>query len=112
MKRTECEECGGRIVKKKVDYLFLGENLGKFQVEVCSKCGEKVFDEDVAKKISTIAKKKGLYGLAVKSKVNQLGNSIAVTIASRIAKFTNLKKGEEVRVYPESKHRLIIETSS
>jgi len=111
MKRIKCEECGGRIVKKKVDYLFLGENLGKFEAEVCSKCGEKVFDEDVSKKISMIAKKKGLWDLASKAKVNQVGNSIAVTIASKIAKFTNLKKGEEVRVYPENRHRLIVEIS-
>lgn len=111
MKRTKCEECGGKIVKKKVDYIFLGENLGKFEAEVCSKCEEKVFDEDVSKKISTIAKKRGLWGLASKAKVNQVGNSIAVTIASKIAKFTNLKKGEEVRVYPENRHRLIVEIS-
>ncbi len=59
-----------------------------------------------------IAKKRGLWGLASKAKVNQVGNSIAVTIASKIAKFTNLKKGEEVRVYPENRHRLIVEISS
>lgn len=111
MKRTKCEECGGKIVKKKVDYIFLGENLGKFEAEICCKCGEQVFDEDVTKKISIIAKKKGLYGLAAKSKINQVGNSVAVTIASKIAKFANLKKGEEVRVYPENRHRLIVEIS-
>ncbi len=111
MKRIKCEECGGKIVKKKKDYISLGENLGKFEAEVCSKCGEQVFDEDVTKRISMIAKKKGLYGLAAKSKINQVGNSIAVTIASKIAKFANLKKDEEVRVYLENKHRLIVETS-
>jgi len=112
MKRKLCEECGGRIVKKKVPYIFLGEDLGSFEAEVCQKCGEQVFDEKITKKITEIAKKKGLYGLVAKAKINQIGNSIGLTINKKLAKFVNLKKGEEVRVYPEDKHRLIIETSS
>ena len=35
MERTKCEECGGKLEKKKIDYLYLGENLGKFDAEVC-----------------------------------------------------------------------------
>lgn len=62
MERKICEECEGKIVKKKVNYLFLGENLGQFPAEVCSKCNEEVFDENITKKISEIAKEKGLFG--------------------------------------------------
>ncbi len=98
-------------MKKKVDYIFLGENLGKFEAKVCSKCGEQVFDEDVAKKISMIAKNKGLSGLAAKSRVNKVGNNIAVTIAGKMVRFANLVKGEEARVYPENKHWLVVEKS-
>ena len=109
LERIKCEECGGKVEKKKVDYLYLGENLGKFGAEVCEECGEVVFDEDITKKISEIAKKKGLYGLASKAKISQVGNSIVITINKKLAKFANLKKGEEVTLYPESKDRIIIE---
>jgi len=58
MERITCEECGGKIAHKKIDYIFLGENLGKFPAEVCTKCGEEVFDECSTNKISKIAKKR------------------------------------------------------
>ena len=51
MNRTICEECGGRILKKKIDYYYVGEYIGKFDAEVCNKCGEEVFEEEVADKI-------------------------------------------------------------
>lgn len=47
MKRNKCEECNGNIIRKKVGYIYLGENLGKFDAEVCEKYREIVFDEDV-----------------------------------------------------------------
>ena len=109
MEKNMCEECKGKIVKKNVDYFFLGENLGKFPAEVCEKCGEKIFEEEITKKISGIAKQKGLWGLNEKAKVNQIGGSVGITINKRIADFLNLKKGEEVIMYPENKRRLIIQ---
>lgn len=111
MENKRCEECGGNVTRKKIDYIYMGENLGKFAAEICAKCNEQIFDEETFQKIETLAKSKGLWGLAAKSKVSQIGNSIAVTINKKIAGFVNLKKGEEVRVYPESKNRIIIETS-
>lgn len=110
MKRKICEECGGKIIHKIVDYILLGENLGKFPAEVCTKCGEQVFDEGVSEKIDIIAKQKGLWGLQAKTKVGKIGNSFNVLINSKIAKFLELKKGEEVVVYPESKNKLVIST--
>ncbi|MBI3051969.1 AbrB/MazE/SpoVT family DNA-binding domain-containing protein [Candidatus Woesearchaeota archaeon] len=111
MENKACEECGGKVIRKKLEYIYLGENLGKFDADVCTKCNEQVFDEETFQRIEALAKNKGLWGLAAKSKVSQIGNSVAVTINKKIAGFVNLKKGEEVRVYPESKNRIIIETS-
>src|SRR3989344_8441887 len=107
MERTACEECGGRITNKEIDYVFLGENLGKFPAEVCNSCGEQVFDEEVTKKISQLAKKKKLWGLNARATVNKFGGRVGITIAKNIAKFLDLKKGEEVVLYPESKKRLV-----
>lgn len=109
MERTICEECGEKITRKEIDYVFLGENLGKFPAEICTGCKEEVFDEDVTKKISLIAKKKKLWGLNARATINQVGGSVGITIAKNIARFLNLKKGEEVVLYPENKKRLVIE---
>ena len=108
MKRKICEECGGKIIHKLVDYVLLGENLGKFPADVCTKCGEQVFDEEVSGKIDIIAKQKGLWGLQAKTRIGKIGNSFNVLINSKIAKFLELKKGEEVVVYPENKKKLVI----
>ena len=108
MKRKICEECGGNIIHKKVDYILLGQNLGKFPAEVCTKCGEQVFDEEVSEKIDVIAKQKGLWGLQAKTRVGKIGNSFNILINSKIARFLELKKGEEVVIYPESKDKLVI----
>ena len=69
MKRIKCEECGGKIVKRIVNYDYLGEYIGKFEAEVCSRCGETVFDEGVSKKIENKVKELGLYGLGTTTRV-------------------------------------------
>ena len=109
MERKICEECKGKIIKKKVEFKLYGETLGKFPAEVCLKCGEKVFDEETSDKIDEIAKKKGLWGLDAHTKVNRVGTSMAITINKKIADFVNLKKGEEILIHPENKRRIIIE---
>lgn len=109
MERLRCEECGGKITKKKIDYCFLGEFIGKFDADVCANCGEQVFTEETGDKINKIIKQKGLWGLGAKSKVNQIGTSVGVTINKKIAEFMKLKKGENVVIYPENKKRLIID---
>ena len=54
MERKICEECGGKIIKKKVDHYYLEEFIGNFPAEVCQKCGEVVFDEDVSRTMTRI----------------------------------------------------------
>jgi len=109
MIRTKCEECGGKITKKIVNYNYLGENIGRFQAEVCAKCGEIVFDEEVSDKIEKIVKEKGLYGLGATTKVGIAGSSLVIRITKKLADFLGLKKGEEVHIHPESRGRVIIE---
>ena len=109
MERKICEVCGGKIEKKLVDYILLGINLGKFEAQVCTKCQENVFDEEVFDKIEKRAKELEIWGLQAKVKVNQVGNSVAVTITKPISKFLKLKKGKDVIIYPQDSHRLIVE---
>src|SRR3989344_8299548 len=107
--RTKCEECCGAIVKKDVEFSLYEESLGKFPAQVCTKCGEKVFDEQTSDKIDEIAKQKGLWGLEAKAKVTRVGSSIAVVINKRLAEFLLVKQGREVLVHPLDKKRLVVE---
>ena len=101
-----CEK--GNLTGKKIDYSLYGKNLGKFNAEVCDKCGETFFDEVVSKKMTQIAKKKGLWGLQTKTKVGQAGSTLDIRLPKKIINFLNLKKGEEVDIYPEDRNKLVI----
>jgi len=96
-------------MKKKVDYSLFGVSLGKFPAEVCAKCGETCFDEETSRKMTKIAKEKGLWNLETKTKVGKVGDALDVRFNKRLIEFLNLKKGEEVTIYPESKNKVIIE---
>ncbi len=62
MKGNRCD-CGGEVTNKKVNFDLYGINLGKFEAEICKKCGEELFSEEVSKEIDKSAKKRGLWGL-------------------------------------------------
>ena len=106
--KNTCWECGGEITTKKIDYILLGQNLGKFKAEVCKKCGEEVFSEEIAKEIDKVAKEKGLWGLEAKTKIGKVGNSFDIKINKKIADFLKLERGKEVILYPESKNKIVV----
>ena len=108
-KNKKCPLCSGVMVEKEVDFSLYGEHLGKFKADVCSKCGEEFFSEESSNKIDEIARKKGLYGLEATTTISEVGNNMAVRINKKLTEFLNIKKGEEVRVYPENKNRLIVD---
>ena len=109
MARNKCEECGGKVARKEVEFKLYKESLGNFPAEVCLSCGEELFDEETSDRIDAAAKERGLLGLGAQTKLAQVGSSIAVTINKKIVNFMQLEKGEEVNVYPESKKRLVVE---
>ncbi len=108
-KRIKCEECGGKILHKNVDYSLYGISLGKFSAQVCDKCGEICFEEDVSRKMTQIAKEKGLWGLEIRTKIGKVGDTLDFRFNKRLIEFLSLKKGEEVFAYPETKSKFIIE---
>jgi YgiT-type zinc finger domain-containing protein len=104
--------CGnGTLKEKTVEYKEFGISLGKYKADVCAKCGEAFFDSETAKKIQAKSKELGLFGLAKKTKVAKVGNSLAIRIPKEIADFINLKKEEEVKITPKNQHELIINVS-
>ena len=102
-----CEE--GKLVKDKVDFKMYGKILGKFDAMVCDQCNETFFDEQTSEKIDKVAKEKCLWGLEATTSVTQVGNSLAIRIPKKIAKFLNLKKGTQTRIRPEE-NKLIVES--
>lgn len=108
MNRTKCDECGGKLVLKKVPYELYGVNLGDFPAEVCQNCGEIVFTEETSRGMTAKAKEMGLFGLESRTKIGQAGDSLDVRIPKRMAEFLGLSKGKEVWLHPE-KNRIIIE---
>ena len=104
----KCILCEGPLIKKYVEHREFGILIGKFNAQVCTKCGEIYFDQQTAEKIQQKSKELGLFGLAKKVKVAEIGNSVAIRIPKEISKFLNLKKGREVTISPESKSELII----
>jgi len=106
----KCPICDkGEMSKKTVSYVVYGIELGKFPANVCNKCGEEWFDEDIALKIEKLEKKKGLFGLSKESKISYSGNSLVIRIPAKIAKFLNIKKEEPVMIHPDGKNKLAIE---
>ena len=98
----------GSLSRKSVGYKLYGVLIGNFGAEVCNKCSEIFFDEETSKKMTEIAKKKGLWGLQSKTKIGQAGTTLDIRLPKKIIEFLNLKKGTEVDIYPEGKNKLII----
>lgn len=105
----KCVFCNSETREKRVDYSEMGVNLGSFKGEVCTKCGEAFFDSETARKIQLKSKELGLFGLAKKTKVAEIGHSVAIRIPKRLADFVGLKKGQEVLITPKEKKQLSIE---
>ena len=103
-----CPICKVNLIKRKIDFSMFGEKLGQFIAECCNKCGEQYFSKDVSFIIEQIARKKGLWNLKYNTRINELGNSLAIRFNKRISDFLNIKKGEEVIVHPDGKNKIII----
>ena len=106
---TKCPICGkGTLKKRKIKESMFGIYLGEFPAEVCSHCGESFTDVKTTKRIEDAAKKKGIWGLGMKTKIMKAGNSLAVRIPKKIADYLKLRQGEEAFVHPQD-HKLVIE---
>ncbi len=107
---TKCYICEKGVLQvREVPYALYGETIGKFNAEICEECGEAFFDEETSQKITSATKAKGLWGIEAKTKIGEAGSTLDIRLPKRIIRFLDLKKGEEVSIYPESRKKLIIE---
>jgi len=109
MKCPICEK--GILKRKKIKEEMFGVYLGEFEADVCDNCRESFTDAETTRKIEEIAKKKGIWGMGIKTKITKTGNSLAVRIPKRIAGFLKLKEGEEAYIHPDI-HGLMVETKT
>jgi YgiT-type zinc finger domain-containing protein len=106
----KCPVCGkGELKRREVPQSMFGVELGTYEAEVCTRCGETFLTGASVDRLERRAKELGLWGLASKVKVARSGNSLVVRIPSRLARYLELKSGQEVMVSPEKAHRLILE---
>lgn len=104
-----CDECKKGILReKKVDYIILGKNLGKYDALVCGSCNETIFTGETFKAVEKKAKEKGLWGLARKTTIGTSGSSLDVKIPKSIVDFLGLKKGREAVVEPLGRNKIEI----
>jgi YgiT-type zinc finger domain-containing protein len=112
MKMKKCPMCEkGALRREKVEETMFGVSLGKYDAEVCDKCGESFLDEREMKKLEAKAKEAGVWGLAKSIRVIKQGNSLSVRIPANIARFLNIKEGEDVLLYPEGKRKIVVEVT-
>ena len=109
MKQEEtCWECEKKMIKKNVAYSLYGKVIGTFPALVCESCKESFFSEETSKKITQLLKEKKLWGLQAKTKIGQAGKTLDIRFPKKIIEFTNLKKGTEVTITPESPNKIVI----
>ena len=91
---------------------MFGVDLGEYPALVCDSCGESFVDQDAMKKIEAKAKELGLWGLAKKVSIAKSGNSLVVRIPADLARFLQLKGGEDALVRPEGRGKIVVELDS
>lgn len=108
----KCYICNkGELVKRDVVRKMYGKAIGKFKAEVCTKCNEVFYDEGTSRKITEKTKELGLWGLEARTKIGVSGSTLDVRLNKRLVDFFNLKKGREVKIYPEDEKRFIVEVA-
>lgn len=98
MKCDECEK--GTLREKKVNYILLGQNLGKYDALVCDHCDETIFSAETFTFVEKKAKEKGLWGIAARTRIGTSGNALDVKLPKSLIDFMHLKKGQEVLIEP------------
>src|SRR3989338_60400 len=105
-----CDECAkGILHEKKVDYILLGHNLGKYNALVCDHCQETIFAGDTFQLVEAKAKEKGIWGISGKTTIGTSGNALDVKIPKQVVDFLKLRKGQEVLVEPLDQRRFQVE---
>lgn len=105
----KCPVCAGELKRRKTTYRYLDIEFGKYDADVCEKCGEAFFTEESSDAIDRRAKELEVWGLKEHTRIGYSGNSLMVRIPKDIVEFMHLKKGEAVTISPVGREKLLIE---
>ncbi|MBW1995466.1 MAG: YgiT-type zinc finger protein [Deltaproteobacteria bacterium] len=106
-KEIECHLCGGKAILRSED-LKLDE--GRIVIKgspyyKCEKCGEEFATSGQMQALSEQINTRFVF----ERPIINAGRSLAVTLPSDLVHYYNLKKGEKIKIIPESKKELRIE---
>ena len=105
-----CEK--GVLRKQKVDVEKYGEAIGMFTADVCSNCGEQIFDSHEARKIEGKTKELGLWGVPSQTRIYKVGGNFVISLKKKIAESLGITKPMDVRLIPQVKQkRIVVEVS-
>ena len=94
-------KCNGTLKEKTVEHMEFGVPLGMFKA-LGTSCGEVFYDSAAVDEIRRKSKQRGLFGLAKRTKVAQVGNSFAIPIPQGIVQCIHLKKKDKVKIIPKT----------
>lgn len=107
----ECPVCEkGKLMRKKIDYSYQEWYFGKYDADVCNKCGETFFTEKASDAIEQRAKEIGVWGIERKTRIARSGNSLIVRVPKQIAEFLQINEGDDAIIRPEGKKKLVVIT--
>jgi hypothetical protein len=102
--------CGkGFLEPARIREEMYGVDLGTYEGEKCSECGETFLQPDEVRRSEEKAKELGIWGLESRVKIGKSGHSLIIRIPTRLAEFMKLKKGEDLCIFPEGENKLILE---
>lgn len=105
----ECPICEkGKLVRKKIDYSYSDWYFGKYDADVCNKCGESFFTEKSSDAIEEKAKELGVWGMEKKTKISKSGNSLIVRVPKQIADLLKIQEGDEAIIRPDGKKKIVV----
>ena len=101
-----CEK--GILRKQKTSVEKYGETIGLFTADVCSNCGEEIFDSSEAKKIEARIKELGLWGVPAQSRIYKVGGNFVISFKKKMADSLGITKPMDVRLIPQVKQKRIV----
>ena len=105
----QCPACEkGRLVRKKVEYSYQDWHFGRYDADVCCRCGEMFFTERASRAIEQKAKEIGVWGIERKTKIARSGNSLIVRVPKRLAAFLQINEGDDAVIRPDGKKKFTI----
>jgi hypothetical protein len=72
METLTCDECGGKVERKKLPYYKSGQHIGDYPMLICKKCKETTIEAEICGEIEKELKKRKLWGVKDRILLNEI----------------------------------------